>query len=468
MKDTLSLRYQINVRIVFTSLIILIIGGMIAVWQARLSVKTELDSSLNLATQLIRLNFPDGSYQGTVDVDTWLPRFVSLEQTRHLSIQLKQSAGDAVNFAAKTKSSNENTPPHWFVRLIEAESLIVEQQLTDAYGKQIRLIIQADPMDEIGEAWHESRAFFATLAIMTTLIFLAVNLVFNRAIKAISHIVAALKVIEQGNYQQKLSGFSTLEYDNIAKAINHMTDVMDATSKENKALTLHTLQIQEEERQHLAKELHDELGQSLTAIKVMAMTTKNDKVNISQIADTIISVSDHLIAVVRSMMRSLHPLILTELGLKASLEDLLNNWSQRHPELSITLDCPEHIDKLEQKMTIQVFRIVQECVTNIIRHAKATEATINLKIVSEKMLRLEVMDNGQGCALMEAKKGFGLLGMRERVKSLGGELNIQTGHHQGMEISVNIPFAQQLYQAPNSFGLFLPKDEIMASTSQPE
>ena len=119
-------------------------------------------------------------------------------------------------------------------------------------------------------------------------------------------------------------------------------------------------------------------------------------------------------------------------------------------------------------MTIQVFRIVQECITNIIRHAKATEATINLKIASEKMLRLEVMDNGQGCDLTEAKKGFGLLGIRERVKSLGGELNIQTGHHQGMKISVNIPFAQQFYEAPNSFGLLLSKGKIMASTSQPD
>jgi two-component system, NarL family, sensor histidine kinase UhpB len=468
MKNALSLRYQINIRIVFTSLIILIIGGVIAVWQASLSVKTELDSSLNLAAQLIRLNFPDGAYQGTVSVDTWLPRFVSLEQTRHLSIQLKQPAGNPVNFAAKTKPSNENTPPHWFVQLISAQSPTVEQQLTNADGERISLIIQADPMDEIAEAWQESCVFFATLAMLTTLISLAVNLLFNRAIKAISRIVETLKVIEQGNYQQKLPVFSTLEYDNIAKAINHMTDVMDATSKENKALTLHTLQIQEEERQHLAKELHDELGQSLTAIKVMATTAKNGKANATQIADTIISVSDHLIAVVRSMMRNLHPLILTELGLKASLEDLLNNWSQRHPELSIKLDCSENIDKLEQKMTIQVFRIVQECITNIIRHAKATEATINLKIASEKMLRLEVIDNGQGCALTEAKKGFGLLGIRERVKSLGGELNIQTEHHQGMKISVNIPFAQQLYEAPNPLGLLLSKGESMVSTSQPE
>jgi two-component system, NarL family, sensor histidine kinase UhpB len=438
MKNTVSLRYQINIRIVLTSMIILILGGMIAIWQARLSVKIELDSSLNLAAQLIQLNFPDGP-QGTVDVDAWLPRFVSLEQTRHLTIQLKQPTGNIVNFAAKTKPATKSIPPQWFVHLLSAKPSQLEQRFTNSDGRQVSLIIQANPIDEISEAWQESRAFFVTLVIMTAITFLAVNLLFNKTIKAINVIVEALKAIEQGNYQQKLPDFATQEYDSIAKAINHTADVLDATHEENKALTLHTLQIQEDERQHLAKELHDELGQSLTAIKVMATTAKNDKADAVKIADTIISVCDHLITVVRSMMRNLHPLVLAELGLKASLEDLLNYWSQRHPELSLTLDCPDVFDKMEQKITIQVFRVVQECLTNIVRHAQATEAVIHLEIGSRKMLRLDVIDNGCGCTLTEIKKGFGLLGIRERIKSLGGELDIQTGHQQGMKITASIP-----------------------------
>ncbi|MEQ1738321.1 MAG: histidine kinase [Methyloglobulus sp.] len=435
----MSLRYQINVRIVLTSIIILIFGGMIAIWQARLSVKTELDSSLNLAAQLIQLNFPADSQRGAVDVDAWLPRFVSLEQTRHLTIQLKQPTGAIVNFAATATSANNTLPPQWFVAMLSAQATQLEQGFTDSDGKRVSLIIQANPIDEISEAWQESRVFFATLVIMTAITFLAVNLLFSKTIKAITVIVEALKAIEQGNYQQKLPDFATQEYDSIAKAINHTADVLDATHNENKALTLHTLQIQEEERQHLAKELHDELGQSLTAIKVMATTTKNDKANTGQIADTIISICDHLITVVRSMMRNLHPLVLTELGLKASLEDLVNHWSQRHPELSLTLNCPDAVDKLEHKITIQVFRIVQECLTNIVRHAQAVEATVSLEMPSEKMLRLDITDNGQGCTLTEIKKGFGLLAIRERIKSLDGELNIQTAQQQGMKITATIP-----------------------------
>jgi two-component system sensor histidine kinase UhpB len=120
---------------------------------------------------------------------------------------------------------------------------------------------------------------------------------------------------------------------------------------------------------------------------------------------------------------------------------LLNHWSHRHPELSLTLNCPDVIDKLEQKITIQVFRIVQECLTNIVRHAQAPEASIRLEMTSSKMLYLEVTDYGRGCTLTEIQKGFGLLGIRERIKSLGGELNIQTGHQQGMKIFASIPVA---------------------------
>ncbi|MDP2903254.1 MAG: LapD/MoxY N-terminal periplasmic domain-containing protein [Methylovulum sp.] len=435
----MSLRSQINVRIFFTSVAILILGGSVAIWQARSAVSKEIDSSLNLAAQLIKLNFPQ-SQRNAVDVSAWLPRFVSLEQTRHLKIQLKTPAGEVVKFTSGQKRTPDaETPPQWFINLVSSQYTDVGQQLATADGKQITLIIQADPLDEITEVWQESRTFFMSLLVMTLLTFLAVNLVFNKAFKAIALIVDGLKAIEEGDYQQKLPDFTTREYDHIAKAINHLTDVLDATHKENSALTLHSLEIQEEERQHLSQELHDELGQSLTAIKVMAVTAKNNKADTAGITDAIIVICDHLISVVRSMMRNLHPLVLTELGLKATLEDLLNHWASRNPELVLALHCPDGVDSLEQKITIQVFRVVQECVTNIVRHAQATQAMINLEVVSGKLLQLQVSDNGRGCGRDDLKAGFGLLGMRERINSLGGTLAIQTGPGQGLSINASIP-----------------------------
>ena len=437
----------------------MLLGGSIAIWQARNAVDKEVDSSINLAVQLIKFGFSQASQTPHTETD-WLPQFNTLKETRHLSIQLKAPSGEIISVAHKNQPTNhQEKPPQWFVKLVEGQHPKAEYPITALGGKQLTLIIQANPLDEITEVWEESLGFFSSLLLLTLFTFLAVNLAFNKALKSIAVIVNALKIIETGQYWQKLPDFSIQEYDSIAKAINHMTGVLNTSQQENRALTQHSLAIQEDERQRLSQELHDELGQSLTAIKVMAATVERSqagvmgtRADIKQSTDAIISVCDHLMTVVRSMMHQLHPLVLTELGLKAAMEDLLNHWAIRNPALKLSIDCPDEVDMLEQKITIQVFRIVQECLTNIVRHAQATQATIKLEIEhhsnTERTLLLRVTDDGQGCILGQAqglasmeiiKTGFGLLGMRERINSLGGELTIQTQPQQGMSITASIP-----------------------------
>ncbi len=450
----MSLRYQINLRILIVSLCVLLLGGSIAIWQARYAVNKEVDSSINLAVQLIRFSFlqtPD-LLQSKINQAYWLSQIDELNQTRYLNVQLKEPSGALIDILHKRHQPNfQKSPPQWFAALIEGQRPKAEYSMVTFSGKQLTLVIQANPVDEINEVWEESIRFFGSLLLLTLFTFLAVNLAFNKALKAIGLIVNTLKIIETGHYQQKLPDFSIQEYDSIAKAINHMADELNASQQENQELTQHSLDIQEEERQRLSQELHDELGQSLTAIKVMAVaaervyaegaTTK--KVEIKQVMDSIVRVCDHLMIVVGSMMRQLHPLVLSELGLKATLEDLLNHWALRNPALTITLDSPDDVDLLEQKISIQVFRIVQECITNSIRHAKADKVIIRMEIIQvsalKRVLRLQVTDDGQGCAFDKLKSGFGLLGMRQRVNSLSGDLTIETQPNQGMKIIAMIP-----------------------------
>jgi two-component system sensor histidine kinase UhpB len=450
----MSLRYQINLRILVVSVCVLLLGGSIAIWQARNAVNKEVDSSIKLAVQLIRFAFlqaPDIS-QAKINEDYWISQINELNQTRYLTIQLKKSSGDLIDVVHKKhQPKSQKRPPQWFASLIESQRPQAEYSMANSTGKQLTLIIQANPLDEITEVWEESIRFLGSLLLLTLFTFLAVNLAFNKALKAIGLIVKALKIIETGQYQQKLPDFSIQEYDSIAKAINHMADVLNVSQQENQELAQHSLNIQEEERQRLSQELHDELGQSLTAIKVMAVAaeraqaeeSKAGKIEIKQVMNSIVSVCDHLMIVVGSMMHQLHPLILSELGLKATLEDLLNHWAVRNPALSISLNSPDEVDLFEQKISIQVFRIVQECITNSIRHAKASKVVISLEILQESatrsVLRLQVTDDGQGCSLEKLKTGFGLLGMRQRVNSLTGELTIKTLPNEGMSIIAIIP-----------------------------
>ncbi len=440
--DIMSLRNQISIRILLISFCILVLGGSFAIWQARNAVKEEVDSSINLALQLIKLSLAPAPPAGIKETD-WFYRLSALEQTRHLNVQLKTSTGQFIDLTRSNQAIARNDlPPPWFVSLVAGHYPEVEHQVMTLDDQPLTLVIQADPLDEITEVWRETVAFFMTICALIGLSFLAVHLVFNKTLKAIDIIVENLRLIETGEYRKKLPEFATLEYDAIARAINHMTDVLDKTRQQNRALTQHSLRIQEEERQRLSQELHDELGQSLTAIKVMAVTAAHERADTKKITGSITSICDRLMTVVRSMMQQLHPLMLTELGLKATLEDLVSHWKERNPELSFTLQCDDGVDCLDQAVTIQVFRVIQECLTNTIRHAHARRVTITVAIDRESgRLTLLAADDGRGCHIGNVASGFGLLGMQERIKSLGGECEIDSQPGEGMKMIAQIPIS---------------------------
>jgi len=434
----MSLRYQIILRILLISICILFIGGSISVWQARKAVSNEVDSSIGLALELIKI----GTGTTKMHKAEWVRSLSSLEQARHLKIQLKADNGELINLIqpSESKAERSETPPDWFIHLVESEYPKAEYQVETFSNNKLILLIQANPLDEISEVWDETVALFMTLLLLISLTFLSIHLVFSKTLLAIQSIVEHLKGIEEGNYKNKLPSFSTQEYADIASAINHMTDVLGSTQQQNRTLTQHSLEIQEEERRRLSQELHDEFGQSLTAIKVMAVTAAHEKSDTVKITASITDICDHLITVVRSMMKQLHPLILTELGLKATLEDIVNQWESRNNLISFTLHCDSEVDSLERTVVIQIFRVIQESLTNIIRHADASHVTINLELKENPdRLELLIIDDGQGCELAKTTSGFGLLGMEERIKLLGGRFKIQSQIKQGTQIDVKIP-----------------------------
>lgn len=438
----MSLRYQISLQVLLYSLLILALGGSIAIWQARNAINEEVDSSINLALQLVRLGFSAPSSTSNSVESDWVYRFSHLQQTRHLFIQLKKPDGSLVELAGnRLPTPQADLPPEWFISLVSSAYPRAEHQITTEDGRQLVLLIQANPLDEITEVWQETLAYFMTICALILLVFLAVHLVFHKALQAIDTIVSALGVIETGDYRNKLPDFATREYDSIAKAINHMTEVLARTEHQNRALTQHSLKIQEDERQHLSQELHDEFGQSLTAIKVMAVTAAYEQADIKRITSSITEICDHLMTVVRAMMQQLHPLMLTELGLKATLEDLLQHWSDRNPEITFHLLCDDAVEHLDKQITIHLFRVIQECLTNTLRHAQASRVEIKLSLdeMETRCLRLSFQDNGRGCDLNQMAAGFGLLGMRERIKSLEGAFSTETGPGEGMRINVTIP-----------------------------
>jgi two-component system sensor histidine kinase UhpB len=438
----MSLRGLINLRIVLSVVLILLLGGVTAVWQARKSVEKEVQSSINLALQMIEFGFaqvPVSSRYGSA----WLPQISALQQARHLHISITDEGGSPVDFVTQRAVSNvEKTPPNWFVSAVMMDYLTAEYDIAMADGSQKTILITANPMDEISEAWGESKAFFWSIVTMLCVIFLAVNLVFHSMLRAVKSILAGLHLVEAGKYDIALPTFKISEFDAIASEINKMTLALKTAQESNQALARHTMHIQEEERRTMSRELHDEMGQSLTAIKAMAVTSKQSNVDVEKVADSIINICNHLAKVVRSMMRTLHPLSLAELGLGATLTDLINEWRRRRPLLEIQFHYDEQLEKLDHEVAIHVYRIVQECLTNVVRHSQATEATVSLDLIANQQLpprvELDVSDNGIGGEINV--QGFGVMGMRERIENLGGKFSFKSAPNQGVQVRAWMPF----------------------------
>ncbi len=211
--------------------------------------------------------------------------------------------------------------------------------------------------------------------------------------------------------------------------------------KQNRELTqLIQLHI-EDERRNLALELHDELGQSVTAVKTIATTLVNrtrDKFpDLQAPAQMIVDVSGQMYDSMHGMVRRLRPLVLDKLGLQAALQELIHSQQARHPAIRFTLSINGNLDRVSADVGIAAYRMVQECLTNIIRHAAATEASVTIEAAEN--ITITVQDNGKGLVANESDRmeRFGLIGMRERAEGLGGTFQWQ--HDNGVRVVVSLP-----------------------------
>lgn len=438
----MSLRGLINLRIVMSVLVITIVGGTLAIWQARESVEDEVDSSFNLALQMVEFGL--SQFSSTEQSETqWLQQINKLRETRHLKVSVVDNQGRVSSLSSQPRRNQQVLPPDWFIKAVMTEVLTHTYDIHLGDGNVQQVIISADPMDEISEAWSESQAYFWSIVMMMGLIFLAINFVFHSMLKAVNTILSALKQVESGDYDYRLPRFKISEFDAIAAEVNNLTDALNIARQNNQALARHTMQIQENERRHMSRELHDEMGQSLTAVKAMSVVIKQPSAAVADIADSIIEICNHLSVVVRSMMRTLHPLSLSDLGLSATLTDLVNEWKRRHTALTIELDYDTAVDELDDETAIHVYRIVQESLTNIVRHAKASKAFVKItqnSVKDERQVVIKIEDNGIGGAT--EGEGFGILAMRERVESMGGKFIFESAHEQGVRIKAWMPYAE--------------------------
>ncbi len=215
---------------------------------------------------------------------------------------------------------------------------------------------------------------------------------------------------------------------------------------ENRRLSQRYVQVQEQERRVLARELHDELGQSLNAIKVDAVNIRDaapDSPEVRRSAQAIIDVSSKVYEVVRTLLRQLRPVALDELGLASAVQYSVDEWQRRHKAVQCSLATEGDLDNLREDVNITAYRFVQECLTNVARHANAGRVNVLLRrsefVGHESRLEMVVEDNGKGVDPAVPRTGLGLIGLRERVEALGGRFEIEGKPGAGMRVFAAIP-----------------------------
>ncbi|MGA8709099.1 MAG: ATP-binding protein, partial [Steroidobacteraceae bacterium] len=445
----ISLRLRLSLLITLLIALMMMAGGAYIVRQARQDIRDEVRSTMNLTGHFLDAQLEVLQGRG---VEPGHPlrlfQLKELRDVRHLEVNFYDNRGALLD---TNEAHGERRPsaPGWFVWLVRASTLPMEPSRRDVVFNGVtigQLVIQPDPTYEIDEIWGTSAGLLLLLFVFCVLVNALVWWAVSHALRPVGYILGALGDIERGQLDARLPAFGLAEMSRISVGFNHMAETLERSVAENHSLTRRLMQMQEEEREYLARELHDEIGQCVTAIHADAVAIRNrGGAAVHDSVQSIVEAIGRIKQMVRSILKRLHPGALEGLGLAAALRELSGAFRQRHPQVNCTLTVVPEVGGLQGELGITLYRIVQECLTNISRHADARNVLISVTCELQR-IELAVTDDGHGFDPDAAGTGFGLLGIRERVKGLGGTCRIDSGRGRGTTVIAQLPLHAQAMQ----------------------
>src|SRR5213080_667894 len=363
----------------------------------RSSIREEIEAANRVAAHLLgSLALTDSSADGLGAVREQLQK---LGHVRANDITLRTASGEVLYRAPPPVYKAGREAPAWFARLLAPAPARQVFGIGDA-----ELIIEAQPSRAILDAWDDLTRLVAVAVIMLLLIGGLAFWLVDRALAPFPVIVAGLERLER------------------------------------RELALLIEQSVEEERRLISHELHDEFAQSVTAIRSLAMAihTQSAAAAASEPARLICEEAARLYDAMHGLIPRLAPPSLDTLGLAESLESLVREWQRRHPVPVLSLQHQLPAD-LGGSATLAAYRVVQEGLVNVLRHAQAERVSIDLRANGQCMV-VSVTDDGVGLPVEWRRPGhFGLRGLAERVEHLGGRLRVANHEPHGVSLMAEIP-----------------------------
>lgn len=376
--------------------------------------------------------------------------------------------GSCMQFVSRTSSrqrslcndSGEITEhwPHWFATLYHRlfhPDYEAKQQVAFNAMQFGTIVVSLNEQMEVARAWNNLRATIGLLTVSILIVGLLAYFFIHRMLKPAQLIVSGLEKMQQGQLDTRLPSFEIEEWKRTSDAINQLAHNQQLVLNENRKLALKLMNVQEEEHRYITRELHDEFGQCLAGINALTtsitQTAREQCPALLKEAGGIQNITGHMMTALRSLLTRLRPAEVDDFGLTQSLHRLIKSWNNRSGDTTqYHLSLQGDFDNLPDPLPVNIYRIVQECLTNIAKHAEATKADISLNYRDDGAIKLTVSDDGVASpGSFDNTIGIGLLGIRERVSALGGACHISSNEDEsGLLITITIPLSSTLKDAP--------------------
>ena len=423
MRLPISIQRRLAVSITLVLVLSLVVGFGLTYGHVLTKVRTETQAALAVGADGAR-NALD-SADAAADQILVLRRIVAdFDGDRHVRATLR--AADGALLAQSHLAAPDDAAPRWFYHFVDSPAASRVIALPPTFTRIGSLVLTTDPHNEVAEAWSDARLTLLIMAVFFAMVLALAFFIIKAALAPIREVGDALIRVGAGDYSARIAQHYARELEPLREGFNRMAQRLEDMEVQNRALNDQILNLQEEERAELARDLHDDVAPFLFAVgadaaMIRQYLAKGDMDAAQPRAEAIGEAVKHMQRHVKDALRRLAPGALLDLGLPGAIDDLAGFWRMRRPQIAFRVQISG--DPLDPPLDAVAFRIVQESVSNAIRHGEPTSIEVTID-VDDETAAIVVEDDGSGLPAARPPRGFGLTGMQERARSVGGSIKV--------------------------------------------